>query len=96
MPIDRSADEIYLLMIASEAIEKVTTQATSFFEKATEFRFLLHALCIASYLELTLYFFASHSLYALTWKDIEGLQFGQIALSLLGYFALMGYGFRVL
>lgn len=39
-------------MTASEVIEKITSQATSFFEKATEFRFLLHALCIASYLEL--------------------------------------------
>ena len=32
----------------------------------------------------------------MTWNEIEGLQFGQIALGLLGYFALMGYGFRVL
>jgi hypothetical protein len=84
------------LMTASEAIEKVTTQATSFFEKATEFRFFLHAFCIASYLELALYVFTSHSLYALTWKEIEAFQFGKIALGLLGYFALMGYGFRFL
>lgn len=83
-------------MTASEAIEKVTTQAASFFEKATEFRFFLHALCIASYLELALYVFTSHSLPALTWKEIEGIQAGQLALGLLGYFALMGYGFRVL
>jgi hypothetical protein len=83
-------------MTASEAFEKVTTQATSFFEKATEFRFFLHAVCIASYLELALYVLSSHSLYALTWKEIEGVQFGKLALGLLGYFALMGFGFRVL
>lgn len=83
-------------MTASEAVEKIASQATSFFEKATEFRFFLHALCIASYLEFALYFFTTHSLPALTWKEIEGLQPGQLALGVLGYFALMGYGFRVL
>jgi len=83
-------------MTASQVIDRVTTQAASFFEKATEFRFFLHALCIASYLELALYVLYSHSLYAVTWKEIEGLQFGQIALGVFGYFALMGYGFRIL
>lgn len=83
-------------MTASEAIEKVTIQATSFFEKATEFRFFLHAFCIASYLELALYVFTSQSLYTLTWKEILGLPFGKLALGLFGYFALMGYCFRLL
>lgn len=83
-------------MTAIEAIEKVTTQATSFFEKATEFRFFLHAICIASYLELAMHVFTSYSLPTLGWKEIQGLQPGQLVLGLLGYFALMGYGFRVL
>lgn len=83
-------------MTASEAAEKITAQATSFFEKATEFRFFLHALCIATFLELALYVFTSNSLPALTWKKIEGIQAGQLVLGLLGYFAFMGYGFRVL
>lgn len=83
-------------MTTSEAIGKAASQAVSFFEKATEFRFFLHALCIALYFELISYVMTKHSLTVLTWKDIETIQPGQFVLGLLGYFALMGYGFRML
>ena len=43
-----------------------------------------------------MYFFTTHSLPALTWKEIEWLQPGHLALGVLGYLTLMGYGFRVL
>lgn len=83
-------------MTASEAIEKATSHATSFFEKATEFRFFLHALCIALYFELAVHAISKHSLLTLEWREIEAIKPGLLAIGMLGYFFLMGYGLRVL
>lgn len=83
-------------MSTKELIEKAATQVISFFEKATEMRFFLHFLCVALYLELGVSFALKKSIFLLTWTEVEHLSLGVVFTFVIGYFALMGYIFRLL
>lgn len=82
-------------MTTSEVANKITAQAASLLEKATEFRLFCHAICIAGYLEVALFFTTGYPLLAVSWKTIESITPGTALLGVVGYFALMGYILRV-
>lgn len=83
-------------MTVKDTAEKVITQAASFFEKTTELRFFLHVFCVFAYTEIVLYFITNHAILGIPREALEGISPGTLSLSVLGYFALMGYCFRLL
>lgn len=82
-------------MAVKETIENAVSQATSFFEKATEMRVALHFLCVGIYAAIALHILTKKPLFQITLTEIEQIEPVKLMLAALGYFILLGYIFRI-